>query len=705
MQKIVNALQIRTSKNGKGYMLTYKGKDYKAKSLDDLAECIMNLPQVNFESWYISMMNLVRMQPYYAESSGCAATKQYITTELADTIRAKRDYRDVFQSHVLPSAFNAEITACKYKPSCDYNDFDKLMLQPFYFCEENECIYCKDGNSFTLIGTRLSLSDKRTNQAGFAANVIKKHLAKYFGTEKFELWGHFYKIADCATVNFFNNRRIIESAIDAKKKPSETKGTIFGKESCFSELFKLQTGISEKFNAWPEDWIDKLHDAIVKHLINEELPACPNNQGLIQVFHEANGEFYRYFIGAPRNGVKSTLSSFVACLFGDSCVLDIMNRIPCIPHIIYDTNEIATQYSLDSSWLNKLTNQKKIEDCKALKVFTGAFTKEEATVLMAWAYMALHPSTGENIGMLIQTGGGTFKTNYYSAMIKYLMSIMYNAPIDTIGFMMKKDEWVGNAKLREPSTRGISKAGFVIVDEASSKSIIQYKQWSGSTTSAGIDYEYSKIYEQGVQTKIYCPWLFLSNEDIVLGDDKGVYDRRLIVIKRMDLANLSKPYSFNYANEIRAEAKAFYFAAKKCYDSIKKTYGSLTDMNMSNESSIRNNLNTVFDEEGKMIAYYNIFDSLKNSNGVNGVIQCNDEGVCVTVGLLSTLIEQNAKENELNEGGLKKYIKTTNRTICSNVWGKAVRINGKVCKAAILYPLKDEFQFSDKKLQAFDARN
>ena len=300
--------------------------------------------------------------------------------------------------------------------------------------------------------------------------------------------------------------------------------------------------------------------------------------------------------------------------------------------------------------------------------------------MMAWAYMALHPSTGESIGMLIQTGGGTFKTGYFAEMTRYLMSVMYNAPKDRVGFMMKHDAWVENTKLREPGSRGISKAGLVIIDEAGSKSIEQYKLWSGSTVDVGIDYEYSKVYQEGVQTKIYCPWLFTSNEDLNLGDDKGVYDRRLIVIKRMDLSNFKKPYDMkDYHISIRKEAIHFYKLAKKSYDDLIKDYGSITTA-VNKINSIHANLSSIFEEEAKLVAYERLYDELGTDKDPFA------DHIEVTITEFNAKVEELSKEFGINPGGLIKYIFTTDKTVQPNVKGKCASKHGKKVRIHILYP-------------------
>ena len=196
-----------------------------------------------------------------------------------------------------------------------------------------------------------------------------------------------------------------------------------------------------------------------------------------------------------------------------------------------------------------------------------------------------------------------------------------------------------------------------------------------------MSHEYSKIYQEGVQTKIFCPWLFTSNEDISLGDDKGVYDRRLIVIKRMDLSNFEKPYDMkDYHISIRKEAIHFYKLAKKSYEELKEKYGSLTSA-VNKIQEIHANLAGVFDEEGKLAAYENLYNDMKVGQDPF------EDHIVVQVSEFNAKVDELAKEFDINPKGLTKYIFITDKTTQPNVKGKCKSKDGKKMKVHILYPL------------------
>lgn len=672
---IINELMIRNRGNGKGFAFSYKGQKHTASTITDLIESISGLPQVSFEKWYQEILSEIQKDPMYSNEKAPELLKKQLFKILDASLSEKRDYRDKFQKDTLPSAFNAEIIACKFKPAADYNNCDKELLEIFAYCEDNEAIYASIDGNYTLIGTALDISNRKSNASYLAGSLLKKYLDRKYCND-YQLWGNLYHIADDATDKFFEIRRSIEDAINQNILPSQMNVTVNDKPMTIKDLLSLPV---DKF---PDDWDDALHTAICKEIINNAMPSIMFNSDIAQLcFESKNGAFHRYSI-RPAHGKKANLNTVIALMFEDPSVIDIIRHIKKIPHVISDGDSVLSEFKLKNDWKDKLPEQyKSAKECKALKSFLSPFSENERKVMMAWAYMALHPiTTGESIGLLIQTGGGTFKTNYFAEMTRYLMSVMYNAPKDRIGFLLKKNRWVSNPKLMEPGTRGISKAGMVIIDEAGKESLEQYKLWSGSTAEVGIDYDYSKVYQEGVQTKIYCPWLFTSNEDIALGDDKGVYDRRLIVIKRMDLSNFKKPYEMkDFQVNILKEASYFYDLAKKNYSELKEKYGSLTAA-VNEIEEIHKNLSSIFDEEGKLAAYEHLYNQLHSDPF--------EDHVEIRVNEFNGKIEEISKEFDINPKGFVKYIFSMGITTQMNEKGKFVSKNGQKYRVHMLYPLK-----------------
>ena len=673
MINIVNELMIKNKGNGKGYSFKYKEKTYLAATMNDLVKKIYDLPGVYTQQWHKDIVTEISKLPEYTEEKAEELFCDYLAKSLNTSMAEKRNIRDEYQKNSLPSAFNADIICCKFKPAKDYNDKDKELLEIFVYCEDNGVVYTEIDGNYSLIGTPLDISNRKTNASYLAGSAIKKHMDAKRCTD-YQIWSELYHLADLATDKFFVYRRTIEESISQNLLPSEIAVKQNGVDITMQEFLQLPL---DKFS---DDWDDALHNAICKYIINELMPASLFNNDIVQLCYEAKSDLFHRYAVRPAHGKKANLNTIISMMFEDPCIIDNIPHIKSVPHIISDVPSINSEFKIQKDWQNKLPEQYEAgKECKALKTFLEPFSEDERKVMMAWAYMALHPSTGESIGMLIQTGGGTFKTGYFAEMTRYLMSVMYNAPKDRVGFMMKHDAWVENTKLREPGSRGISKAGLVIIDEAGSKSIEQYKLWSGSTVDVGIDYEYSKVYQEGVQTKIYCPWLFTSNEDLNLGDDKGVYDRRLIVIKRMDLSNFKKPYDMkDYHISIRKEAIHFYKLAKKSYDDLIKEYGSLTTA-VNKINSIHANLSSIFEEEAKLVAYERLYDEMGTDKDPFA------DHIEVTIPEFNIKVEELSKEFGINPGGLIKYIFTTDKTVQPNVKGKCITKNGKKVRIHILY--------------------
>lgn len=183
--------------------------------------------------------------------------------------------------------------------------------------------------------------------------------------------------------------------------------------------------------------------------------------------------------------------------------------------------------------------------------------------------------------------------------------------------------------------------------------------------------------------KIYAKWLFTTNNDFILQDDSGAYDRRLFIIDRMDVKKLTPPYSKrDFEDELVKEIKAFYLTAKKSYERILKDYRSLEDF-VTKCPTIANNLKKAYAEDDKLWIYYKLTEELYKGNDTSLWIPAKDFKKQVT---------DLCDELDVNVGGFKKWLKSNAVDRCEgSPEYKQHKFDGINMKSWKLKKLKQEF--------------
>lgn len=699
MVNVANLLKITNSHRGVGFNFEYKGKKYKPKDYDELANAILSLPMITYEKWWPNLQeDLTNLNDGKAPADA-SETVKLLKSKLRSELDAKREYRDAFQQNAQSGGVNATWDDYKLKPENNFNAMDAEFLEPFYLCEENEMIYSKVGESYRLIGGLEAINKPFSAESRIAAQEYIEYWKYKTGSQaEFCLWASFYETLRQVTEWFFDIRRDLEEAAQNSTPPEEV---LINQEININGVsYKPPQVNAMKFlrlpeNKWDEHWVDELHSSICKLIINKLLPTVLFREGFAVLQHEKKREnFNRYYL-RPAGGRQCGVQEIIAKLLSDPQLYHKIKKLNFTPRIISDDIRPAT-YHIDNEWQKKLpTNSfETLEECKILNTFLSKYTDDEKLCIMAWAYAALHPSTNELIGLLIRTGGGAFKNECYFSTLKYLLGLMYDTNPEVLAFLIKGLAFKAGDKALEPGNKGISKAALVCVDEALSSNLELYKHWSGTSQEKGVDYSYSKVYKEGVSLKIYAPFLFLTNRELQIENDNGVYERRLISILRPDIYSLPKPYSKkDYAEMMKREAKYFYKLAEKCYNQLIKKYGDFDSFNI--KSKLVDNLDTVYDEPGKIAAYSNLYDEIESLPISKDRIwmkkEFRKEAKIIRTSDATKLIQNLSTEFGLNPGGLKNWIFTSGNKslVTDNVKDKVIIAEGRPNRYHILYPLKE----------------
>ena len=672
---------IHNAKNGKGYTAYINGKSIKPKTTIELANLIYNeiATKKNGEPWFLEINKEVIKEYHNTNKPVDELWKELLSDEIKSYLTAKVEYRDSITKASIPDVFNADFKACTFKPRNFVNDKDLEYLKGLCYCEANDMFYFNLNGNYTMIGFKEDLCDKKSKSCEILYNLIADRYCEETGRSDFRFWPDLYDSCDKLTNEFF----AIRSEIDTQLKSGLTKGfnvNLFNHSVPVENVLKILP--NENI---PDNWQDKLHSAIVKYGINELLPSAMFCNNLANIYYETIDDVYfkRYSLRSP-NGIVCSFNAYLSKLFEESNL--IKRNIPhinVVPRIISDIDTIPAQYYIHKDWMSQLTDQKKPEDCKIYNTFISKYRQEEKIAIMAWAYTVFHPSYGDSINFCLKTGGGTFKTNYYTAIINKILKLMYVPKTDNLVYSIISDRWTVDRFLLESNSGGVSVAALVNNDECTEKSLEEFKNMSGGAIE-GVNYQKRTMRTNPDPIKIFCKWLFTTNNDINIQDASGAFDRRIFIIDRMDIKNLTPPYNFSeYPNEIMKEIKSFYEIAKNAYEYVVKNFGNLLNYVKQTEC-IAQNLQQAYKEDEKTFCYYTLFDELTTTKGIT---THTDGSISLKAADLKKIATTICEDQEIKYEGLIKWIKGTNKTTKQCEY-KPVKIGLKAEKRYRLYPLK-----------------
>ena len=675
----------RNTKDGKAFNLTIKGKTVKKKQISEVLEFLFSEASSSLSglSWYQDIVSEIGKIANEERKEFREVWFREIGSCFKSFIYSKTEARDNFIKASLPSAFGAEFRSCTFKPNRMFNAADMELIKGIEYCEKNANFYFNNNGNYSIIGDVTELTDKKSAGICKLVRILNKMNGIRVGKTDYDMWAEMYAKCDRLTDEFFDCSRTLEVCYKEKKLLGDAKIQTFWmkEEMPLSEFLHVS-------NDKPLDdkWNDALHSAFAKAAVNHIFPAMLLNADLANLNYESSDDgFFKRYAFRQTHGRKCSFATYLTMLFEESAV--IINNIPHIsvePKIISDIPGDCCEFCLYPEWKNDLKDQYSSSECKILKTFLEKYLPEERKAIMAWAYTALHPSCGDAINFLFKTGGGTFKTNYYAFQIERLLNLMYR-PTHSLVQTLERDGWVHDPAQKENADgTGISTAALVVNDEATDKCMEEFKAMSGGSQKDGTKYTRRVMRENPTKMVIYCKWLFASNIDFIIQDDSGAFDRRLFIIDRMDIKKLKAPYQPNdYRFHAEKETLAFYDLAKRCYEDIKTKHGSLTNF-VTKERCIAKNLTNAYKEEDKVKAY----DYLMKR------INCENTEVIIPAAKFTAMVKEIAYECELNEAGLRKWIKTTTSCTGTNDLRILKKIDGKITRCVKLYPLIESYRQS-----------
>lgn len=672
--------------NKKGTSITMKFEDEAKKqqpaTLKDAIDLLYNkaCSELQTKQWYTDVNSKILTEAHTTNTDYKTLWKEVMLKELNEFLVQKQVVRDEYTQTSLPDAFGGDFLPCKFDPKHSINEIDLLLIKGVVYCTLDNSLYINYHDNYIRLGDFESVTDRKSNANRMLFKYLSQLNSERVGREFYDLWEELYTIADKITDAFFLIRRQCENSSKNKTNADFDISLPWVKEPVKINEF-LQC---DETKPLPFNWYNELHSAFAKEVINHMLPASMINNDLMNLYYEAkDDEFKRYAI-KPSKGSKCTFSTYLSKLFEESNALSqFIPKIDVLPRIITDEEGVCARFRVRPDWEKDLFEQyTKYDECKILKTFLEPYTDNEKLAIMGWAYTVLHPSCPDNINFLFKTGGGTFKTNYFAEQIKILLRKMYQPDYDLVHVMLR-DLWVTDVARRELANGcGISTAALVFNDECTDKCLEEFKAMSGGSTDTGEDYQCRIMRENPKQMKIYCKWLFNTNTDFMIQDTTGAFDRRLFIISRMDVRNLNKPYQKNeFHKYLEKETKMFYETAKKSYEAIRKRYGTLEAF-VTTVPEISKNLKDAYNEEEKMIAYYNILDKLKTAATKDVSYNANEHKLIVTSKMFNSILKDVCEDLGIeNTKGVVKWIKNTDKCEQMNVLNTSVRLTDENVKS------------------------
>lgn len=665
MQKQVRVLQSKSS-----------GKKFKPSNITELVDKLYNevATNENGKEWFCELNAEFVKEAHSNNKEPREIWAKHLTTNISSILAKRVEARNEHNQMIISQAFGGRRIVCKQKPHNYINQVDLDLIKGVVYCEQDGLFYFKRDSSYTLLGSVEELTCKNSNALVTLVELYSKQFVEEKGRD-FDLIHECFLMANEVTKDYIACRTLIDEARKNNSLCATTKVKVLGEDVEVCKLLQINT-----YDTIPDEWQELLMNHYVKLLINYKFPAVLLNRNLCDICYESSDDEGLYFKKfAVDYTDRPPYSTYLIKLFEQFDMVKCnVPKIDVIPHVISDDNTPASYY-IDRDWINKLENQHEVKDCRILNTFLNPYTDEEKLAIMAWAYTVFHPNFGDTINMLFKTGGGTFKTNYYSKMIQNILEKMYNT--NKISYTMLNDSWVKDRFLLEGVNGGVSTAAFVNNDECTIKSIEAFKDFSGGGKN-GMNYSKRTMRENPVQMKIYSKWLFTTNNDFIIQDDSGAYDRRLFIIDRMDVKKLTPPYSkAEFEDELIKETKSFYLMAKSAYESILKNYKSLEDF--VTKCSIANNLKKAYAEEDKIWIYYKLTEDLYNGNETNLWIPASD---------FKTQTAKLCDELDVNIGGFKKWLKSNAAEKCvKDPTYQQHKFDGVNLKGWNLWKLKPEY--------------
>ena len=617
---LMEDLNAKHNTRTKGYSISINGSEFKSKSLDEIVEKIIGSKTkfANNVNW--QNHKLIYNDDYEKWDNNLS---EDIKKALINIMTAKTNAAKNFNINESGSAFDSFSKNVTELPTIGFNIIDKKILKNLRYCKEDNSIYIIKNNRLKLIGS-LPLVQRDPSINGFC-KFIKQSIGMEFneGVDASIDW----YIKECISgINVMKQHLIDESQL---LQDSGSDWNSIKIELSDDVIFKPSKYNNGNYNNSLESAVDsfcleKFWEVVPGTLFSSRIIELKTRYTTYESISE-NGQTYKvtvwnnFFYNVVKSGealtearyLKNILTEYLSEIKDDEMFL-----IHEVPRTYSDSKEEIGlfNYSMDNFKNNiQKGSYKTVEECTNIMLFKSWMNEDEFRFAMAWAYAALHPVTiPSNIALLLWTGGGTGKSSFV-AMIKEAIIMCSNSSEDDIYFEIKGDKFDEDQRNWVPEGEvGLSKAALVNVDEATTKSIELYKNFSGS--AAGNKLATRRNYENTIISKIHGKFIFTTNKGLQLTSDDGSLLRRIAIIKHNEINNVigNKKILTNekVVEEYKKQIPMLIKIGKDCYNEIiDMGYSSIDEYAMKREAIAKNLKESTSSEENLRI-YNDLWDYL-----------------------------------------------------------------------------------------------
>ena len=559
-------LRARHASRGSIFLLTYNGVEQKFKTIDEIATYIKG----NTDKWlsYVNWKNFMNSESYTSDPDRFFSSLKPKVIEELESIMMKKSKKEIdIKSNDKGSSFDSFTKKVTELPKIGFTDVDKQILSRIKYCKEDESIYVK-----TKEGLRL-IDDIHKVAKDPSINGLCQEIRETLGVICKE--GKPKGIDDYVNDCISNINRMKDFVI---------KETIRRKNSGESwENIDIDISNDESYEHFrPSEWanedvINALDIAADEYVLKYFFQIVPGSLFVARVVElnakytayekmnpDGNGThkdivFNNFFYSMVRSNEALTEYRYLLNIFGEFISYikdDEIFRLEEMPKTYSDNGKALFNWDQDrfNNAVKKIGYYKTEEECLNIMTLKKWMNESEFRLAMAWAYAAIHPdSVTSNIALLLWTGGGTAKSSFV-AMIKEAISMGSGASADDFYFEIKGNKFDEDQKNWVPDASvGIPKAALVNIDEATTKSIELYKDFSGS--AAGNRLTTRRNYENTKITTIRGKFIFTTNKGLQLTSDDGSLLRRVAIIKNNGVKNIIGVKDVKTNDEIVKEYK------------------------------------------------------------------------------------------------------------------------------------------------------
>lgn len=582
-------------------VVTLNGHDYICNNQDEVAEKIKgnyNLFTNNI-NWnkYIeeTKQNLKDINQLYS-----VQLPNDISETLKEILTNKTKFIAKIDS-ITGSPSDTRCTPINAEPKVNLNQIDYKILSGIKYCVTDKSIYFKRDNTLRLIGP-LKAVEKDPTMNSLCAEIAKNIARNFNNDVKYTLKEFITDNTNALADKKKILVREIQNEIDRGVKWEDIK-IKYEDEYFIPNNYSAQDKTKAADSAAESYIFDSYWEKVPASIFSSKV-ICIKNKIEEYEYLDPNGtkreEFIwrGFYVGTTKiddviseeRYLKNFFTHFKAELMDDEFF-----RIEDVPRTYTDTDEFESLFKFDNERLIKAWPKgyyTDINDCENIKLLKSWMNEDEYRLAMAWAYAVIHPtSINSNIALLLWTGGGTGKSSFV-AMIKEALLMASNAKPSDIYFEIKGTKFDEDQKYWIPDGQaGVPYAALINVDEATTKTIELYKDFSGS--ASGNKLSFRRLYEDSAVVDIFGKFIFTTNKGLQLTSDDGSLKRRIAIIKHKEIKNVIG--CANKSNdEIQLEFKKQVFMllkeGKKAVNEIKEMGYESIDKYASEHENISKNL-------------------------------------------------------------------------------------------------------------------